>query len=584
MMSTPETASRLVSGRPPGARERRPTIVAARNVANDGYWEWNLATSAVEYSPRCREMLGITEPFVLSHPSAWLDRVHPNDRDAVRAVIQRLSSGEQTRAQCEHRVQHADGSYRWLMARAATVCDSQGLPNRVVGWLSDVTDRKTLERQYAGSARHDTMTGLPNRVLLTDRLTDALEICKRGESGFALLVVDLNNFHRINSRFGDVGGDDVLRSVAQVLRQSVRIEDVVARIGGDKFGILILGDELQSVAGGIATRIKTALRRPYRLNDEEIFISATIGVVIGQSSYARAGEVLRDADSALDEGKRLGGDRVLVFQPAMHHAPAARLGRERDIRLAMERGEFALHFQPMLGAPNGDVTAFEALLRWQHPTEGLLGPSHFLDVLRETGLIIPVGRRVIRDACTAAARWQQEGRARVSVSVNVATSQLAYQGFVADVEQALFESGLEPASLMLEVTEEALVGDADSTRAVLQRLRACGVRVFVDDFGTGYSSLSHLRELPVHGVKIDRGFLDGIHLPGAQREIVRTIVRLAHLLNLDVVAEGVETEAQMDVIRDLQCDIAQGFWIARPLDPDAAEAFLRDRRATIEIA
>jgi diguanylate cyclase (GGDEF)-like protein/PAS domain S-box-containing protein len=358
MMSTPETAFRLISSRPPGARERRTTLAAARDVANDGYWEWNLATRAVEYSPRCREMLGITEALVMSSPSAWLDRVHPNDRDAVRAVIQRLSSGEQTRAQCEHRVRHVDGSYRWMMARAATVCDNQGLPNRVVGWLSDVTDRKTLERQYAGSARHDTMTGLPNRALLTDRLTDALEICKRGESGFALLVIDLNHFHRVNARFGDVGGDDVLRGVAQALRQAVRVDDVVARIGGDKFGILLLGDSLEGVAGGIATRIKKALRRPYRLANEEIFISATIGVVIGQSSYARAGEVLRDADSALDEGKRLGGDRVLVFQPAMHHAPAARLGRERDIRLAMERGEFTLHFQPMLGAPNGEVRAF----------------------------------------------------------------------------------------------------------------------------------------------------------------------------------------------------------------------------------
>jgi diguanylate cyclase (GGDEF)-like protein/PAS domain S-box-containing protein len=575
--------------RPTGAIKALPSLLehslspAALEVANDGYWEWNLEHSILCLSARWCEMVGLPAQERVDTPESWFTRAHADDRPRLEEQMRRLVTGEQWRAICEHRVLHADGTYRDMVARARVIRDERSVPVSVIGWLSDVSTSVATDAQPDHDI--DQLTGLPGREYLLERLRAAIAANKAApENEFALISLDVDRFHRINARFGDAGGDDMLILIADALREAIRQDDVLARVGGDKFAVLLTGTDLDVASKVMGNRLLNAVRGTRKLGNTEVFVSSTIGVVIGHDGYDRPGEVLRDADSAIDEGKHEGGDLIVVFEASMHHAAAKLLDHERDVRLALERGQFVLYFQPMLRSESGDLCALEALLRWEHPVEGVLGPAKFLDVLRETGLITVVGRRVLMEACLYAADWTTRYGHDIAVSVNVAPAQLLHPTFRADVQEALATSGLRPSALIIEITEDAVIGDPLLARGVLQQLREDGIQVLVDDFGTGYSSLSYLRELPLSGVKIDRSFLLGVEEPGTQREILSSIVRLAHLLKLEVIAEGVETIPQLKVVRSLGCDVAQGYLLDMPLAPAQVEAFLSDRYPRNEAA
>jgi len=559
----------------PSLLEHSPSP-AALEVANDGYWEWNLEHSILCISARFAELVGLPPQERVETPEAWFERTHPDDRQRFEAQMRRLVTGEQWRAMCDHRILHADGRYRPMMARARVVRDERSIPISVIGWLSDESakgsDEPRSERDF------DQLTGLPGREFFVQRLRAAMQAAKdTPDTEYAVISIDIDRFHRLNARFGDAGGDELLVLVADSLRGAIRQEDILARIGGDQFAVLLSGTELEVAYKVMSNRLLNALRGTRKLGDAEVFASGTIGIVMGHAGYDRPGEVLRDADRAIGEGKRDGGDLIVVFEAAMHHAAAERLDHEQDVRLAIERGQFVLYFQPMLRSTSGDLCAFEALLRWEHPVEGVLGPSRFLDVLHETGLITVVGRRVLQEACLYAADWSTRYGQSISVSVNVAPAQLLHPTFRSDVQQALAASGLPAGALILEITEDAVMVDPVLARSVLHQMRDDGIQVLVDDFGTGYSSLSYLSELPLTGVKIDRSFLRGVEQPGVQREILSSIVQLAHLLKLEVIAEGVETIPQLKAVRALGCDVAQGYLLDMPLPPMAVERFLGDR-------
>lgn len=450
------------------------------------------------------------------------------------------------------------------------------------------TQLRSLSLGSAPCPPVDALTGLPDRAGFADLLEARIGATTTGaDERFAVLVLNLDRFIRVTARFGEAGGDELINAVAQrlaaLLSTIAHHEPALARIGGDRFGILLSRDATEAATLPIAERIHNCLREAFQVQGDNIFASANIGVALGDGS-SRPGSLLHDAELAMAQGMSSGGGMTLLFRVGMENLPAFQLLRERDVRLGVDRDEFVVHFQPIVDAKRGGLHAFEALLRWRNPEEGVLPPSMFLDVLNETGLIRTVGRRVIEDSCEHAARWLALSGSLVPVSVNIVPAQLHDVGFADFIAHTLVTHDLPGEGLMLELTEGALITDAARANQQLRALREIGVRVMIDDFGTGFSSLSYLHDLPVAGLKLDRGFFIAIPTCGRQREIVRMIITLAHTLGLVVVAEGIETDEQWQHVRALDCDFAQGFNFARPLDAEHATRYLARQLARGEAA
>jgi diguanylate cyclase (GGDEF)-like protein/excisionase family DNA binding protein len=439
--------------------------------------------------------------------------------------------------------------------------------------LSNAKRSEELERQ----SRTDVLTGLPNRALFIERVEQALARRARLHNRIAVLFLDLDGFKVVNDSLGHAVGDQLLRAVGERLRRTIRASDMVARLGGDEFGVLIedVRDAIEPVRA--AERIGEALRAPMRLESRLVSIRASVGVVVDSGEAAGADELLRDADVAMYQAKAQGRAGYAVFEPAMHTAQVRRLELEGELRVAIERGEFALRYQPIVDLGTGQLAALEALLRWHHPVRGVISPLDFISLAEETGQIVPIGAWVLREACRQLARWRLDGVVsdEVRISINLSTRQLLDDRFLAEVETALAESNLAAERLVLEVTESVMLGEDSMAAAVLGVLRRQGVHVALDDFGTGYSSLGYLRALPADGIKIDRSFIDGL---GSEREkalIVEAAIAFAHALELTVTAEGIETDLQMSQLRAMGCDLGQGFRLSPPLPGADLEALLR---------
>ncbi|MBI1722449.1 MAG: EAL domain-containing protein [Gemmatimonadetes bacterium] len=457
---------------------------------------------------------------------------------------------------------------------------AQRIGGRSVGrvWsFRDVTQRKTAEWQLVHDAFHDALTSLPNRALFSDLLARSIGRARRREDyAFAVLFLDMDRFKVVNDSLGHMIGDQLLIAVARRLEQCVRPGDTVARLGGDEFTILLDDIEDVSDATRVADRTQRELGLPFTLKGQEVFTSASIGIALSESGYERPEDLLRDADLAMYRAKALGKARYEVFDLAMHARAVAQLQLETDLRRAVEREEFRLHYQPMVSLGSGRVTGFEALVRWHHPQRGLVMPDDFISVAEETGLIVPIGRRVLREACHQLRHWQTHYPMDppLTVSVNLSAKQFLQADLLEQIADAVGTSGISASSLRLEITESVIIDNAESAIALLERLRALGVRLDLDDFGTGYSSLSYLHRFDMDALKIDRSFVRNIGDRGENSEIVRTIVTLARNLLMDVVAEGVETAEQLSVLRTLDCEQVQGFLFWNPLTPEAATALV----------
>jgi diguanylate cyclase (GGDEF)-like protein/PAS domain S-box-containing protein len=470
------------------------------------------------------------------------------------------------------RMTHADGH---LIDIEAIVTDLRTDPN-VAGFvlnLRDVSERRTFEDQLVHQAFHDSLTSLANRVLFRDRVEHALARRLRRPGRLAVLFVDLDDFKKVNDALGHAAGDDLLGEVARRLRGAVRSADTVARLGGDEFGILLEDiDDVESIA--CAERIVGELGEPYRLRDLSIELGASIGIALHDGRSVSADDLLRDADVALYRAKAAGKGRHAVFTPEMHIAADERLALETDLRGALERGEFKLEYQPVLDLAHGGVVSTEALVRWHHPARGLLSPLSFIPVAEATGLIVPIGRWVLFEACRQLAKWHRDRPdERVSVSVNLSARQLAAPDLLADVEQAIARHGLRPGELILEITESLLVDARGAGAETLGRLRSLGARIAIDDFGTGYSALAYLHRFPSDILKIDKAFVDGLDGDRENRDVAEAVVQIGHALGMQIVAEGVERKAQLDRLRDTGCDMGQGYLLGRPMAPAAFEAW-----------
>ena len=564
-------------------RESEERYALAARGANDGLWDWNLASNEVYYSPRWTSMLGCDHGEVGATPDDWLNRIHPDDVERVRAAIAAHVAGEAPHLETEYRVRHHDGHYVWVLCRGVAVHDPEGRPYRMAGSQTDITDRKNTEEQLVHDAFHDALTKLPNRALFTDLLARSLgRARRRSDYRLAVLFIDLDRFKVVNDSLGHSIGDELLIAITRRIERCVRPGDTVARLGGDEFTILVddIGDS--GDATRVADRIQRELAQPFDLSGHEVFTSASIGIALSASGYREADDLLRDADIAMYRAKAMGKARYEVFDTAMHAHAKALLELETDLRRAVDRDEFRLQYQPLVTLETGRITGFEAVVRWQHPVHGLIGPAAFIPIAEETGLIIPIGRWVLREACRQMRTWQDRYPALtdLAISVNLSGKQFAQPGLVEEIDRALKETGLQPQRLRLEITESVVMENAASAMGMIDQLRALKVKIDVDDFGTGYSSLSYLQRFSLDHLKIDRSFVSAIGTDGGENaEIVRTIVTLAHHLGMDAVAEGVETADQLALLRELGCQLVQGYLFAKPLDEAEADGLLAAGRA-----
>lgn len=561
-------------------KESEERYALAMRGAKDGLWDWNLNTGEVYYSARWKSMLGFEDVELGSTAEAWLDRVHPGDLLELKAQISDHREDRAREIHHEHRIRRKDGEYRWVLVRGIAERDPQGAPYRIVGSMSDISARKDLEENLARDALYDHLTRLPNRAFFNDLLHRTFAQAGRHENDtFALLYLDLDRFKVVNDSLGHAAGDQLLIEVARRLESSIRPGDVAARLGGDEFCVLLSEIHDSSDATRVARRIQEAMEPPVILDGREVFTSASIGIAVYEEGVTEEEHLLRHADSALYRAKSRGKSRFEIFDEEMHSRALALLQLETDIRDAVENGQFRAVYQPVVRLEDQTVTGVEALLRWQHPKRGLVPNHEFMPLALETGLIVPIGNWMIEEACRQMATWARQfsNLSELKVSVNLAWKQLRQPKLVELVERALTKAQLAPDRLLLEVSEEDLMMDADRNIETIQRLKEMGVRVQIDDFGTGSSSLTYLNRFEVDTLKIDRSFVSSLGMTNDRAAVVQAMITLARDMGIQVIAEGIETVEQSDQLKSYHCDRGQGYLFSRPLEASDTEKFLQSR-------
>lgn len=562
-------------------RQSEERLESILNSLEDIVWSVDARTRQVLYlNPAAERIYGRPVGEFLQRPDLWMEIIHPDDRDHVleaAALLRQVGSND-----VEYRVVRPDGDIRWLRDRGHVVYGSDGEPLRVDGISSDITTRKRMEEQLRHDALHDALTGLPNRALFMDRLRQsAAKDSRYPDHLFAVLFLDLDRFKMVNDSMGHLVGDQLLVAIARRLQKRLRPSDTLARLGGDEFTILLEDLKSPAEAQHVAGRIHRALRVPFNVCGHEIYINASIGIALSRDEagdrYHQPEHFLRNADAAMYHAKGLGKNRYEVFSPVMHTQAVRFMRIEMDLRRALERQEFAVHYQPIVNLQTGGLTGFEALVRWHHAEHGWISPAEFIPVAEETGLIIPLGQWILEEACHQLKGWQGAFPQThdLAMNVNLSVKQFSQPDLIAQIDRVLHAIHPAPGSLKLEITESAIMDNAEAAVLILQTLQAREVRFCIDDFGTGYSSLSQLHRFPAHTLKIDRSFVNRMDVRDEDAEIVRTIVTLAHNLRMDSVAEGIETPTQLNQLRSLGCEQGQGYLLSRPLSAEDAEALIQ---------
>ncbi|MFL5817027.1 MAG: EAL domain-containing protein [Conexibacter sp.] len=535
-------------------------LAEAQRLARIGSWEWAVQEDRVVWSDELYRIYGIEPDGFDARYESYVAHIHPDDRGLVQHEIERALR-EAGPFRFEHRVIRPDGEVRIVDGRGRVVVGADGRVERMLGTTQDVTEQRAAERLLEHQALHDPLTDLPNRALFLDRLQHALTRARRPGSSLAVYFCDVDDFKDVNDSLGHDAGDELLVALPPRLREGLRAGDTVARFGGDEFVILCEDLASEGEAIRIAERIAEAFGLPFELDGRAHHLSVSLGVVFVKAGEASATEVLRDADAAMYRAKGGGKGRFELFDAQMRASLVERLQTEADLRRALEDGELRLHYQPVVDVADGAFVGAEALVRWQHPERGLLAPADFIAIAEDSGLIAPLGAWVLEEACRQAVAW---GGGRF-VSVNLSPRQLSHSDVPALLQRALRETGVDPALLELEITENVLMEQSAGALATLRQLKAMGVRLMLDDFGTGWSSLAYLKRFPLDGLKIDREFVDGLGSEPEDTAIVAAVLSMAAALELDVIAEGVETDEQLAWLRERGCGLAQGYLLGRPV-------------------
>ncbi len=560
-------------------RARKALMMAG---ANDGLWEWNLERDRVIYSSRWKAILGLTDEEVRDGPESWYSRVHPDDLEGLRGNVQEHLDGKRSVHQFEFRIRHRNGAFIWVQTRGLARRDDWGRATHIAGSLTDISRRKQAEAELHHTARRDALTGLATRRVLIEHLDRAIARARANEGvGYALLFLNLDRFRVVNESIGPEHGDQILAELAERLTNTCAAEDLVCRYGGDEFAILLDGLIDIAHARARADAIHEVLKRPFDLDGNAVFASVSIGIASSGEAYESPSEILRDVTLATRRAKRASDSGTAHFDPQMRSEAVSTHRLQNALRLAVQREEFVVYYQPIVELSSRRIHGFEALVRWRHPTRGIVSPLEFIPTAEETGLVLPIGRLVLEQACRQMARWRRElpNTEDLYVSVNLSGLQLSTPGLIDEIERVLDDANLSPAALKLELTESTLIDEPELAIEMLDRLRERGVRIYIDDFGTGYASLSYLHRFAIDGLKIDKSFVSEISGPSPQTAIVASIIGLAHNLGVGVVAEGVEEEAQAEVLENLACAEGQGYLFSRPVPAEQAGELLRDRAA-----
>lgn len=554
-------------------RESEASLALAQRVAHIGNWDWDIPHNRLRWSDEVYRIFGLAPRAFDADYDAFLRAVHPDDRQLVTHAVER-ALGRRAPYDIDHRIVLPDGSERVVHEQAEVTWDAKGEPIRMFGTVQDITERVKAEQRLSFLAHYDGLTGLPNRVLLNDRLRQAMIEADRHERLVAVFFLDLDRFKTINDTLGHEAGDTLLKAVAQRLTATVRRGDTLARLGGDEF-TLVLADMVNvQDAATLAQKVLDSFSTPFVIDNRELFVTASIGVTVYPFDDNSIEGLLKNADTAMYHAKERGRNAYQFYSTEMNGQAFKRLTLHNALRRALERGELALHYQAQVDLRSGRVTGVEALLRWQHPELGLIPPDDFIPLAEETGLIVPIGEWVLRTACRQARIWQQRFAADLRMAVNVSTRQLQQPDIAQVIVDILHETGVRPDTIELELTETLLMQNVEAALPTLRRIHAAGIGLAIDDFGVGFSSLSYLRQLPIDAVKIDRSFVRDLTVDPDDAALVAAIIAMAHSLKLEVIAEAVETREQLAFLHAEGCDQMQGFLFLPPLSAADLEARL----------
>ena len=553
----------------------RESLANAQRIAQLGSWEWNVSNGEVFWSEESYRVLGYAVGEVAPSIDAFLERVHPDEREAANEALERLLS-ECTEADISQRVMSPAGGERYVHVHGVATPGADGKAIHVSATIQDITERKRAELQIRYLAYYDSLTTLPNRQFFMERLAQALQQAKRHSRLLGVLSIDVDQFKRINDTLGHSVGDQLLIAIAERVNECVRDHDTVsrigvepfetlARLGGDEFSILLAEIARFQDAAKVAHRILEVFSSPFKLGIQEVFVTCSIGLSVFPADGEDAEALLKNADTAMHFAKEQGRNNYQFYGKEMNATALQRLSLEAQLRRGIERGEMVLYYQPKVDTQTCKIVGAEALIRWRHPEMGLVPPVQFIPLAEETGLVVPMGEWVLRTACAQAQAWQDAGYGALHIAVNIAGLHFRQSSLMRSISEALQNSGLDAARLEIEVTESMIMHDIDATLATLQHLKDMGLQLAIDDFGTGYSSLSYLKRFPIDVLKIDRSFIRDLPGDSEDAAITRAIIAMAHSLKLKVVAEGVEKEDQLVFLRQLRCDMTQGYLISPPV-------------------
>jgi diguanylate cyclase (GGDEF)-like protein/PAS domain S-box-containing protein len=583
----------LVDARTSDLRRSEERYALAAEGTHGGIWDWDLLTDKVYYARRWKSMLGLRDDEIGDRPTDWFDRVHPDDVERVRERVRTYVAGQSAVLQVDYRMRHADGSHRWMLARGVRIRDAEGRPTRMAGSQTDIHDRRQQEQQLRHLALHDALTDLPNRSLLVDRFERTVNRCHQQRAKVAILHVGIDRFRKINESLGHEGGDGVLVELAASLSEIVKRFDgaPLFRVEGDEFVIMLEQPRALSVATRLAERILVACQEPLSVDSREVLLGLSIGIAIGPSNKSVDGaQILREAQTAMHRVKDRGSARFEIFDREMLETVEESLHLETELYQALQSGQLRPWYQPIFSIRSRRLAGFEALARWEHPDRGVVSPGLFIPLAEETGMIVPISRSLFESAFLQAAEWRKRygDRQSVSIKINLSPKYLFHPDLESDLTALLKDTGVDPRLVHLEVTESSFIDRPDEATVVLQRLKQRGFQLALDDFGTGFSSLSMLHQLPFDILKIDREFIANIARKPDVRKIVATIVGLGKKLDLEVVAEGIETQAQLRRLEELRCDYGQGYLLGRPTDARTAERLIeagehKVRRSTTKV-
>ncbi len=544
--------------------------------AGDMIWDWDVSADKVFTSPETEHILGLKRGTLEGPAASWLDVLHPLDRDRFRASLDNAVEQRRGRLTQDFRLRADDGNYLWFTLKARPVVGSDGEVVRLVGTLTDVNDFKKAEERLLFDAVHDNLTGLPNRELFIDRMEAAFAYARSDpQIRPSVLVIDLDRFKQVNDSVGMAVGDSVLLTIARRLARLLKPQDTLARLGGDQFALILLSEKEPARIVAFTETLRRTLRAPIAFNDREIFLTASIGLALAEQQPHRTEEVLKDAELAMYHAKRIGGDRIEIFKPAMRSRKTDRLTMESELRRAIEREEIKVLYQPIVRLEDRAIAGFEALARWDHPKMGRLSPAEFISIAEEIGLIVDLGLFMLDRTARQLAVWQASNRGRepIFASVNVSSRQLLRHDLIQDLRSVLARSTVARGSFKLEITESLVMENPEHAAQMLARIKELGAGLSLDDFGTGHSSLAYLQRFPFDTIKIDQSFVR-TGARGTRPVILRSIIAMAHDLGMDVVAEGAETDSDAVELYQLGCEYAQGFAFGEPMSAQAASGLL----------